>query len=104
MQPPENMTRIIDRKRYSTETATLISGDDYWDGHNWERRGRNSFLYRTPNGAYFAVHLTQWQGENDSLQPLTEGEAIDMYESHAEDGDCRLRYEEAFPDVEVEEA
>ena len=39
---PEKMTRIVDRKRYSTETATLIADDEYWDGHNWERRGRNT--------------------------------------------------------------
>ena len=98
------MVRIIDRKRYDTSTATLISGNDYWDGNNWERQGRNTFLYKTPKGAFFAVHLTQWQGENNSIEPLTEGEAVDMYESHAASAVCRVSYDEAFPNIRVEDA
>lgn len=39
MNSPDKFTRIIDRKRYSVETATLLAGDDYWDGHNYERHG-----------------------------------------------------------------
>jgi hypothetical protein len=98
---PRKMVEVIDCKRYSTETATLIAGDDYWDGHNWERSGRNTFLYRTPKGNYFSIHLTCWQGENDSLQPLTTEEAVELYENLQEK---RLEFEEAFPGVEVEEA
>lgn len=98
------MTAIIDSKRYNTETATLISGNDYWDGHNYERHGRNTFLYRTAKGAYFAVHQTCWQGENDSVEPLSEDEAVKLYESHDRGGDCRLSFKAAFPDIEIEEA
>jgi len=102
MKPPENFTRIIDRKRYSTATATLIASDVYWDGHNMERHGRNTFLYQTPRGAYFTVTLTQWQGEQDNLAPVDIDEAIRLYEGalteHAVD------YGEAFPEVEVEDA
>lgn len=102
MKPPENMTRIIDRKKYSTATATLLADDAYWDGSNFERGGRNTFLYMTPNGAYFTVHLTQWQGEQDTLTPVTLDEAIDLYENslsnHAVD------YELAFPSVTVADA
>jgi hypothetical protein len=58
---PRPTSEIINGKRYSTETATLIAGNDYWDGQNWERRGRNEFLYRTPRGNYFLLSLTQWQ-------------------------------------------
>jgi hypothetical protein len=101
---PRPFTQIIDRKKYDTETATLLSGDDYWDGHNWERSGRNTFLYRTPKGAYFAFNLTCWQGEADSLEPLTEGEAVALYESHDAHGDVRVPFEDAFPGVKVEEA
>lgn len=96
------MTKIVDRKRYDTETATLLAGDDYWDGHNFERHGRQQFLYRTPRGAYFTVNLTQWQGEQDTLTPVDLDEAIELYEgplsNHRED------YETAFPNVEVEDA
>lgn len=102
MNPPEDMTRIVDRKRYSTKTATLIAGDDYWDGHNFERQGRNEFLYRTPGGSYFTVTLTCWQGERDSLCPVCLDEAIDLYEhslpEHYAD------YNQAFPDVIVTDA
>lgn len=99
---PGKMTRIVDRKKYSTETATLLAADDYWDGHNFERCGRNTFLYRTPKGAYFTVTLTMWQGEQDQLEPVTLDEAIALYE-----GSLTEHYEsyaDAFPAVKVDEA
>lgn len=43
MNAPENMTRIVDGKRYSVATATLIADNVYWDGNNHERSGRNTF-------------------------------------------------------------
>ena len=68
---PTSMTRIIEGKRYSTDTATLLASDAYWDGNNFERHGRNTFLYRTRKGGYFALHRTCWQGEHDTIQPLS---------------------------------
>lgn len=102
MKPPKDMTRIIDRKRYSVATATLIASDAYWDGHNFERRGRNEFLYRTPKGSYFTVNVTQWQGEQDALTPISQGEAIEAYEGWLSEHE--VSYEEAFPGVEVIDA
>lgn len=101
MQPPEDMTAVIDRKRYSVKTALLIAGDDHWDGHNYERRGRNTFLYRTPKGRYFSVHLTQWQGEQKHICAQDEDTAYLMYEEMTEQ---RVPVEEAFPGIKVEEA
>ena len=101
MRPPEKFEKIINRKKYSTETAELLAGNDHWDGNNFERSGRNCFLYRTPKGAYFEVNLSQWQGEGDSLIPLSEGEAIELFEGMREQ---RVTFEEAFPGVKVEEA
>ncbi len=101
MHPPKSMTAIVDRKRYSVATATLLAGDDYWDGKNWERQGRNQFLYRTPNGNYFEVNLTRWQGERDTLIPLTQENAITLYEQLSEQ---RVSFEEAFPGVELKDA
>ena len=80
MKVPEKFSTIINRKKYNTETATLIADDEYWDGSNFERNGRNCFLYRTPNGAYFTVNLTQWQGERNTLTPVTQEGAKDLYE------------------------
>jgi hypothetical protein len=97
------MSAIIDRKRYDCATATLLCGDDYWDGHNFERSGTNRFLYRTPRGRYFFVQLSQWEGSCDSIEPCSEGDAIQFFESCREN-DHRVPYEEAFPKVQVEEA
>jgi hypothetical protein len=74
------MKQIIDRKVYDTETATLITSDRYWDGSNFERSGRNTYLYKTKNGNYFSYHTTQWQGERDSIEALTVEQAKDLYE------------------------
>ena len=102
MKPPAKLMKIVDRKRYDTATATLIAHDAYWDGHNFERHGRNTFLYMTPKGSYFTVHLTQWQGERDTLNPVTQDEAIELYESSLIEHE--VDYATAFPGVQVENA
>jgi hypothetical protein len=102
MKPPENFVKIIGQKKYSTRSATLLAGDDFWDGHNFERHGRNTFLYRTTSGAYFTVNLTQWQGERDTLVPVTLDEAIDLFEGTLTEH--RVPYREAFPGVEIKDA
>jgi hypothetical protein len=102
MKPPTRFTRIVNRRRYSVSTATLVASDGYWDGHNHERHGRNTFLYRTPRGAFFTVTLTQWQGEQDTLEPITEDEAIALFEGRLSEHE--LSYAEAFPNVVIEEA
>jgi len=98
---PRSMTEIISRRRYTTAAATLIAGNDYWDGHNYERSGRQTYLYLTPKGGYFAVHLTQWQGEQDRIEPLSVDEAVTLWESLTE---RRVEFSEAFPGVKIEEA
>jgi hypothetical protein len=102
MKPPASFTRIVNRKRYDVKTATLLASDAYWDGHNFERRGRNTWLYRTPKGNYFTVTRTQWQGEDDHLEPIDQDTAIDLYEGALSEHE--VSYAEAFPDVTVEEA
>ena len=102
MKPPTDSTRIVNRKRYSTKTATLIAHDAYWDGHNFERMGRNTFLYKTPNGAFFTVNLTQWQGTADTFIPISEDTAIDLYEGELTEHE--IAYKDAFPDITIEDA
>jgi len=99
---PARMTRVVDGLRYDTETATLLAHDSYWDGSNMERHGRNTYLYRTPRGRYFAVYLTQWQGERDALEPLTVDEAVELYEGPL----CEhvVEWAEAFPERELQDA
>lgn len=101
MQPPENYTEIIGKKRYSVEKSTLIADDAYWDGHNYERRGRNKFLYMTANKNYFYFLRTQWEKERDGLYPITKEEALNMWDELPEK---HVEFDEAFPGVEVEDA
>ena len=98
---PFNTVEIIGRRRYDTGTAMVVASDAYWDGHNWERRGRNTYLFRTPKGAFFAQHLTQWEGERDSLEPLTRDEALSLWERLPEH---EMEFEDTFPGVTVTEA
>ena len=102
MDAPKEFSRIIERKRYDVKTATLIADNVYWDGSNFERSGRNEFLYRTPNGSYFTVNLTQWQGERDTLTPVTQAEALELFEGSL--SEHYVKYAEAFPGVTVKEA
>ncbi len=99
---PQTMTKIVNRKRYSTVTATLIAHDAYWDGHNWERHGRNRYLYRTPKGAYFLVTQTRWEGESDTLDPISLDDAIMLYEGPLTEHE--EQYGTAFPGVEIQDA
>jgi len=102
MRAPTEFVRIIGRTRYDVSKATLLASDAYWDGRNFERRGRNQFLYKTPRCAFFLVTLTQWQDEQDVLEPIAEDTAIELFEGvlpHHE-----VTYEEAFPDAQVLEA
>jgi hypothetical protein len=101
---PRSMSQIIDRKKYDTETATLLSGDDWFDGHNFERNGTQCFLYRTKKGAYFTTKFTQWQGGVDHIEVVSESEAIELFEVHFLHGENRVSFKEAFPGVEIEEA
>ena len=100
MHPKDTMQRVIDGKRYNVRTATLLASNEYWDGSNFDREGRNAFLYRTRGGAYFEVNLTKWSGERDTLIPLTRAEAQELYENLPEH---LVDYETAF-DAVVEEA
>jgi len=101
MHPDKHMKRIVNGMRYSVSTATLIASDEYWDGNNFEHGGHNTFLYKTRGGAYFTVNMTQWQGEQDTLEPVSREEAIELYEGSLTEH--QMEYEAAF-DAVVEEA
>lgn len=93
------MREIINGKVYDTEKATLVADDRYWDGRNWDRRGRNTYLYRTPKGQFFLFRTTQWQGERSSIEPISREEAKEWYEQLPEK---HLGYEEVFGEVPEE--
>jgi hypothetical protein len=95
------MIRVIGGKRYDTEKAQLLASDRYWDGNNWERHGRNTFLYRTAKGNCFIHRTTLWQGERDSIEAVDEARARALYEELPEHD---VDFEEAFPGALIEEA
>jgi hypothetical protein len=78
---PENMTWVIAGKRYRTDEATLIAHDEYWNGYSCEQDGRNTFLFRTPHGNFFAQYQTLLRGEVNRITPLDTTEAIALYQS-----------------------
>lgn len=96
-----SMSEVIGGVRYDTEKSTLVADDLYWDGHNFEHHGRNTFLYRGQNGSYFAQRRTQWEGERDRLEPLDEDEAAVLWDILPEK---HVKFEEAFPNRQVQEA
>lgn len=95
---PRRFCEVIGKKRWDTDKSTLIASDNYWDGNNFERGGRNSFLWKTKNGRYFVTHQTCWQGERDRLVVLSREEAIEMYEELDHD----VAFEEAFDETPEE--
>jgi len=94
------MKQILNGKLYDTDKAQLVASNRFWDGSNWERHGRNTFLYRTAKGNFFLHHTTQWQGEREHIDAISEEEAKDYYEQLTEH---KLDYAEAFGE-EPEEA
>lgn len=95
------MKVTINRKTYDTSTAVLLASNRYWDGSNFERNGRNTYLYRTAKGNYFRYITTMWQGEFDTITPMDAETAEELYnELHEKE----VTYKEAFPNVPIEEA
>ena len=74
------MKRVVNGKLYDTSTAKLIADDEFSDGRNRLSGGRGSYLYKTRKGNFFAYHRTCWEGEHDSICPLSLKEAKEMYE------------------------
>ena len=87
------MIQIINGKKYNTETANVVASDRYWDGHNFERQGRNKYLYKTPIGNFFVLHETCWEGERDSIKAIDLVEAMRIYEELPEH---ETEFEQAF--------
>ena len=98
---PRNMNWVLAGKRYRTEKATLVAHDAYWNNYNWEQGGRNTFLFRTPNGSFFTQHQTLVPGESDTIKPVDIAEAMHLYQSlHKKE----VPFVIVFPSAMVEDA
>lgn len=94
------LSRVIQGKRYRTETATEVASNVWWNGQNHEQHGTNCWLLRTPKGRFFEQFQTLWDGQPHRITPLSREAAMALYEAlptHV------LTYEEAFG-VEPEDA
>jgi hypothetical protein len=98
---PQNMTRVVAGKRYRTDTATLLAHDEYWNGHAYEQDGRNTFLFRTPNGSFFAQYQTLLPIVTGKIVPLDKNEAMSLYHSLYRK---EVPFAVAFPCVKVRDA
>ena len=87
------MRKIIRGKMYDTETATLIANNEFSDGSNRMPSGRSTSLYKTKRGNFFALYETRWQGERNTIEPLSITAAKNLFEGlDADDNE----YEEVF--------
>lgn len=95
-QEKSKMKEIVNRKLYDTDTADIVADDKYWDGHNWDRQGRNMTLYKTKKGAFFTHHETRWATELDSIIVVDLEEAKNMWERLP---NCPMSWETAFEEL-----
>ena len=107
------MERVIDGKRYDTETAKL---EVYWSNGYSTRdfKFRTKRLYRTKNGAWFLNHeggamsdLAVSTGNtttgSESIESISDDDAFGFCQAHSEQDDARQTIEKYFAD-RVEEA
>jgi hypothetical protein len=86
------MIKIIDGKRYNTETAELIF--KWTNGMVGSFKYREKELYRTKNGNWFLYHyggpmtdmaiptgLNEWSGSED-IEPVDENEVFDFLQKY----------------------
>lgn len=83
------MKKIINGRKYDTETAELIFKDEM----HHERR---TSLYKKKTNEFFVFHETCWQNEEDWIEPIPENAAKEIVEIHC-DVDT---YERLFGEVE----
>ena len=100
------MKKVINGKRYDTETAALVAADSY--SHPGDLGYWAEEIYRTKRGNWFLVGeggaMTQYSrsvGQNETgggsaVIPFTKKDALAWLEDHTEDSEA---YEEYFTDV-----
>ena len=84
------MRKVLDGKRYDTQTSVLLAHDD-------EYKGASVNLYRTQKGNYFVWRL---EGSHDEVIPVDSMGAKELYEKL---GVQHSEYEDTFG-VSPEEA
>ena len=102
------MIKIIDGKRYNTETAKRVYEwcNSYLPG---DFKHRSKDLYRTQKGAWFLLHyggaLTDMAisvqggtGGSSDIEPISDGDAFGFLQAHSDDSDAAKALETYFGD------
>lgn len=103
------MKKIVEGKRYDTETATLIGEYGYGSHGDFERIHEE--LYRTKTGNYFVagtggpktrysvqVEQNSWSGSSD-IYPLTNDEALEWAQAHLEPEEVEAEFASMIADA-----
>ena len=93
MEPDNNMSRVVNGRRYTVKTAKLLADNAYWMSQSFEIDRNDTFLYRTPKGYFFRVNVSN-NGKQDTFIPLSRDEAISLYQE-LNDPDA-IPFDEAF--------
>ena len=100
------MKKVVNGKRYDTETAALVAADSYSNYGDFEYWSEE--LYRTKRGNWFLCgeggamsRYSRSVGQNETgggsaIIPLAEGEALAWLDDHTENSGA---YEEYFINV-----
>ncbi len=83
----------MDTHGLSITTCRSQPGRSWATAPHWQRSGRNTYLFKTPNGRFFLHHTTLWANERDHIEPVSADEARQYYEELTEH---EMTYEEAF--------
>lgn len=103
------MIKVINGKRYNTETADMVFR--YWNGMpQSDFRYRYKDLYRTRNGAWFIHHdggaMTDMavsvggngSGWSEEIEPVSEDDAFGFLQAHSDDPDALAAIDKHFAD------
>jgi len=102
------MIKIINGRRYNTDTATSVFFRD--NGHfvaDFSHRSKQ--LFRTKNGVWFIHHqggamsdMAQYYGKNlggsESIEPIDDEDAFGFLQSHSDDDDAQAAIVTYFAD------
>jgi len=101
------MIKVIDGKRYNTETATLVffhSNGAYSSDFNY----RTKTLYVTKNGSWFIHHVggpmtdmavsvgNNGRGGSEGIEPVCGDDAYGFLEAHSDETDAQQAIQEHF--------
>lgn len=94
------MRKVVNRIVYDTEKAQLLASTS--ETGDPPAQGKSGYyLYRGRNGRYFQIYDTKMIEDYPRITVLTQSDAEGLYSLMSYQ---HIPFEEAFPDIELEEA